>query len=100
MELVDVTIDLRDDMSLKMPRAHTPVGWITFGLHEDIDEALIVALNGMLDLMTEVFNYSRKEAMALANLVVDLRITQVVNGVRGVHAVLPHGAVLNTIPTV
>jgi hypothetical protein len=28
----------------------------------------------------------------LPGLVVDLRITQVVNGVRGVHAVLPHDA--------
>ena len=32
-------------------------------------------------------------ALALASLVVDLRITQVVNGVRGVHALLPHGAI-------
>ena len=31
--------------------------------------------------------------MALASLVVDMRITQIVNQVRGVHAVLPHGAV-------
>jgi acetamidase/formamidase len=30
--------------------------------------------------------------MALASLLVDLRVTQVVNGVRGIHAVLPHGA--------
>ncbi|MFZ5824841.1 MAG: acetamidase/formamidase family protein, partial [Bacillota bacterium] len=93
MEVVDITIDLRDDMPLRMPRAHTPVGWIAFGLHEDLDEAVVIAMNGMLDLMTELFNYNRKEALALANLVVDLRITQVVNGVRGVHAVLPHGAV-------
>ena len=47
----------------------------------------------MLDLMSEQFDLQRKEALALASLVVDLRITQVVNGVRGVHAVLPHGAV-------
>lgn len=40
--------------------------------------------------------YSREWApsrtAALANLTVDLRITQLVNGVRGVHALLPHGA--------
>ena len=34
----------------------------------------------------------RRDALALASVVVDLRITQVVNGVVGVHAVLPHGA--------
>jgi len=47
----------------------------------------------MLRLMNELFGYGRKEALALASLVVDLRITQIVNGVRGVHAVLPHGAI-------
>ena len=30
-----------------------------------------------------------KEAVAIASLTVDLRITQMVNGVRGVHALLP-----------
>jgi acetamidase/formamidase len=33
------------------------------------------------------------EAMALASVAVDLRITQIVNGVQGVHAVLSHGAI-------
>ena len=34
-----------------------------------------------------------KEAIALASLIVDLRITQIVNGIKGVHAVLPKKAV-------
>jgi hypothetical protein len=34
-----------------------------------------------------------KEALSLASPVVNLRVTQVVNGVRDVHAILPHGAV-------
>jgi acetamidase/formamidase len=36
----------------------------------------------------------RAEALAMAGIVVDLRVTQVANGVKGVHAVLPHGAIL------
>jgi len=35
---------------------------------------------------------SSHQAVGLASLLVDLRITQIVNGVRGVHAVLPHSA--------
>jgi len=31
--------------------------------------------------------------MALARVVVDLRVTQMVNLVQGVHAVLPHGTI-------
>ncbi len=53
-----------------------------------------IALEAMLDLMGERHGLDRGEALALASLVVDLRITQVVNGVQGVHAVLPHDALV------
>jgi acetamidase/formamidase len=92
MERVPLTFHLRDHLCLTTPRAHTPAGWITFGFHEDLDEAAYVALEAMLDLMNEHYGLSRREALALASLVVNLRITQIVNGTRGVHAVLPHGA--------
>jgi acetamidase/formamidase len=93
MELVDLTFRLRDDVRLTTPRANTPVGWITLGFDEDLNEATVLALIAMLDLMTELYGLSRPDALALASLVVDFRITQVVNGVRGVHALLPHGAI-------
>ena len=92
MERVQLTLTLHPDLHLTTPRARTPVGWLTFGFHEDLDEAMLIALDAMLDLMGEMHGLGRREAMALASLVVDLRITQVVNGVRGVHAVLPYGA--------
>ena len=47
----------------------------------------------MVRLMGELYQLTPKEALALASLVMDLRITQVVNGVRGVHALLPHDAI-------
>lgn len=92
MERVELTFHLRDDLHLSTPRAHTPLGWLTFGLHEDLNEAVIIAIDAMLDLMHELHGLERKAAFALASLVVDLRITQIVNGIRSVHAVLPHGA--------
>jgi len=93
MELVDLTFRLRDDVRLTTPRANTPAGWVALGFHEDLNEATVLALIAMLDLMTELYGLSRPDALALASLVVDFRITQVVNGVRGVHALLPHGAI-------
>lgn len=93
MERVTVTFTLLEEMRLSMPRAKTPAGWIACGFHEDLNEATKQALSGILDLMVELYGCSRNEAINLASLVVDLRITQLVNGVRGVHAVLPHGAV-------
>jgi acetamidase/formamidase len=96
MEQVAVTFDLRDNMPLQMLRAETPAGWICFGIHEDLNQATTFAISGMLDLL-EQRGYQRKEAMMLASLVVDLHVTQIVNQVKGVHAILPHAA-LDTCP--
>lgn len=93
MERVEITFSLHKDMPIRYPRANTPAGWLTLGLHEDLNEATYLALEEMLDLMREQYGYERREALAIASLTVDLRITQIVNGVRGVHAVLPHGAI-------
>ena len=62
--------------------------WLTFGFDEDLDEAAALALDGMLELMGREHGLERADALALASVVVDLRVTQVVNGVQGVHAVL------------
>ncbi len=91
MEQVDLTFALLPDLQLTTPRADTPIGWLTFGFHEDLNEATMRALEAMVDLMVEQYGLERLEALGLASLVVDLRITQIVNQVRGVHAVLPHG---------
>jgi acetamidase/formamidase len=93
MERVEVEIDLHPDLHLSMPRAKSAVGWMTFGFHTDINEAWAQATEEMLKLMSEQFGLSTKSALGLASLVVDLRITQLVNGVRGVHAILPHGVI-------
>lgn len=93
MDLVDITLIVRDDIQLKMPRAHTPSGWITFGFNEDLNIATAVALNEMVELIKEFYTIGKAEALALASVAVDLRITQVVNGVKGVHAILPHGSI-------
>lgn len=92
IERVDLTFQLYDDLPLTTPRARTDTAWITFGFHEDLNEATMIALEAMLELMGKQYGVSRTEALALASLVVDLRVTQIVNQVRGVHAVIEDGA--------
>jgi acetamidase/formamidase len=89
---IDITFQLLPDLHLSTPRANTPAGWLTFGFHEDLNEATMIALAAMLDLMSEQYGMARHEALGMASLLVDLRVTQIVNQVRGVHALLPHGA--------
>jgi acetamidase/formamidase len=89
MERVEVTLTVVDEPALTMPRARTEEGWLTFGLDENIEEAIAIAIDQMLDLLVER-GFQRKQAMAFASVVVDVRVTQLVNGVVGAHAVLPH----------
>src|ERR1700733_3121110 len=70
----------------------TPSGRITFGFSSDLNQATIAALDAMLAWMQRLLGLQKVEALALASVVVNLRVTQVANEVWGVHAVLPHGA--------
>jgi acetamidase/formamidase len=79
-------------MKITTPRALTQTCWLTFGFDESLNVAAQTALEGMLDLMVEQYGLTRPDALALASVVMDLRITQIANKVFGVHAVLPHDA--------
>jgi acetamidase/formamidase len=93
LERLELTLTVRDDPRLETPIAWTPGAWLTFGFHEDLDEAAAIATDAMLDLMGRELGLGRRDALAFASVVVDLRVTQVVNGVKGVHAVLAHDAI-------
>jgi acetamidase/formamidase len=88
-----LTFDLRADLPLTTPIANTPAGWVTLGFHENLEEALLIALEAMLDLLKRLHHLERLDALALASTAVDFRVTQMVNTLKGVHALLPHGAI-------
>jgi acetamidase/formamidase len=92
MERVRLRLDVRDDLPLRTPIARTEEAWIVLGLDEDLDDAAFHAVDGMVGLIVAELGLDRRDALALASVVVDLRVTQVVNVVKGVHAVLRHDA--------
>jgi acetamidase/formamidase len=83
-----LTLDVRDDLPLEWPCARIDGAWVTFGFDEDLNAAALVATHGMVALMQREHGLDAAEALALASVVVDLRVTQIVNGSVGVHAVL------------
>jgi acetamidase/formamidase len=83
-----VTLDLRDDLELTAPIARIDGAWLTFGFDEHLGLAAKAAADGMLELIEREHGLARPDALALASVVVDLRVTQVVNERLGVHAVL------------
>ena len=89
-----LTLDLRDDLQLEWPCARIDGAWLTFGFDADLTAAAWKASDGMLALIEREHGLERSEALAFASVVVDLRVTQLVNGVLGVHAVLRDDALL------
>ncbi|HET7567908.1 MAG TPA: hypothetical protein VFJ91_07950 [Gaiellaceae bacterium] len=87
-----LSFELRD-LELRSPIARTADSWLAFGFDEDLDLAAEQALETMLDLIERELGTARNEALALASVAVDLRVTQVVNQVKGVHAVLHDDAI-------
>ena len=78
----------RDDMKLVWPRAETPTHVITMAFDPDLDTAVVVALRQLLDVIEAATGIGRQEAYALASLAADVRVTQVVNGNKGIHVML------------
>jgi acetamidase/formamidase len=87
-----VTLALAAGQPLPAIHAQGPAGRITFGFSPDLNEAMGDALDAMVTWLAASYGASRAEALALASVAADLRVTQVANGTWGVHAVLPDGA--------
>jgi acetamidase/formamidase len=79
---------VRKDMHLKWPRAETPTHFITMGIHEDLTEATKMATREMIDFLVTEKHLNRDEAYMLTSVAADLLITQVVDGNKGVHAMI------------
>jgi acetamidase/formamidase len=93
LECGQLTVDLRDDLELRMPIARTADAWLAFGFDRDLDVAAELATETMLDLIEREHRTDRKHALALASVAVDLHVTQLVNDAKGVHAILRDEAV-------
>ena len=92
VERAQLTLGL-SELELRWPVARTSDAWIGFGFDEDLDLAAEHAIGSILDLMERELQIDRQYATALASVSVDLHVTQIVNGSKGVHAVLRDGAI-------
>jgi len=82
-------LTVRKDMKLRWPRAETPTHYITMGLDEDLNEAARRAAKEMIDYLVSERGLSHDDAYMLTSAAVDLHVTQLVDHVKGVHAMLP-----------
>jgi len=80
-----------NDPLCRFPRAETPTHWISMGLNEDLDQAMKQALREMIALICARTSLSAGQAYQTCSLAVDFRVTQTVNGEKGVHGMLRKG---------
>jgi len=81
---------VRNDLKLTWPRAETATHWIVMGLNSNLEEAMKMAVRETILFITQRFpKLSREEAYMIASVAVDYHVTQVVDGIKGIHGMIP-----------
>jgi acetamidase/formamidase len=84
-----VEVLLHKDVRLRWPRAETETHYMSMGLHTDLDEAARIAVLEMVEFLVDRHGISREDAYVLCSVALDLRVTQIVDGTKGIHGMLP-----------
>ena len=90
-EEAELQFVVRKDMKLSYPLAETSTHWIVMGFHQDLDEAMKMAIREAISFLQEKKGLTREEAYSLCSLAVDFHVTQVVDGDKGIHGMIPKG---------
>ncbi|HUK86814.1 MAG TPA: acetamidase/formamidase family protein [Terriglobales bacterium] len=80
---------VRKDLRIKYPRAETTTHYIAMGFDDDLSEAARIAVRNMIDFLVEEKHLSRDDAYMLTSVAGDVDITELVDGNKGVHVMLP-----------
>ena len=80
---------LHKGKTMAWPRGETPSHFIAMGLDPDVNVAIKLATQEALDFLVTAKGLSRDDAYMLISCAVDLHITQLVDGTKGVHAMIP-----------
>jgi len=78
---------------LAFPRAVTPTHYIAMGMDPDLDDAAKQALRDMIRWLVEMKGWKPDEAYVFCSLACDLHVTQLVDGNKGVHAMVARNLV-------
>ena len=82
---------VRKDMKIEWPFIETQTHWISVGLHEDLNVAMVNATREAVDWLAnqKMVPMTRYEAYALVSMAGDCRVSQVVDVRKGVHCMIP-----------
>ncbi len=89
MREVRIQVVLHKQKKLGWPMAETDTDWIAIGLDRDLGKAMVLAARNAIGFLVERAGLTAADAYALCSIAVSFRVTQVVDIVRGVHALIP-----------
>jgi len=79
---------VRKDLALRFPTAETQSHFITMGMDPDLDVAAKQAVRRMIDLLANRVGLAREAAYRACSIAAELRVTQLVDGNKGIHAMM------------
>jgi acetamidase/formamidase len=82
-------LSVRRDLAIEWPMAVTPTHLMTMAFDEDLDGAARLAMRAMIRLLQDHYAMPFHDAYRLCSIAADMRVTQFVNGNRGIHVMLP-----------
>ncbi|KAM3096435.1 acetamidase/formamidase family protein [Phormidesmis sp. 146-35] len=80
------------DMKLSTPMGETKEAWYAMGLDKDLDEAMKKSVREYLRIVNEQYGLTKPDALLYASAAIDFEVSQVVDIVKGIHAVIPKQA--------
>jgi acetamidase/formamidase len=89
MKELRIQVILHKQKNLAWPVAETDSHWIIMGLDKDLNAAMTLAARNAIKFLATRAKISELDAYALCSVAVSFRVTQVVDIVRGVHALIP-----------
>jgi len=96
-ELV-IRYDLRKAVPLTGPLVETATEWIGFGFSDNLDDALVRCLRGLIGWLHAAAGLTESEAYALCSLAVSFRVTQYANQLGSAYSSVPAKAVHGRVP--
>ena len=89
MQEMRIQVILHKQKNFAWPVAETDTHWIIVGLDKDLNVAMASAARNAIKFLATRAKLSELDAYALCSIAVSFRVTQVVDIVRGVHAMIP-----------
>jgi acetamidase/formamidase len=89
MKEMRIHVFLHKQKNFAWPIAETSTHWILLGLDKDLNTAMQMAARNAIKFLSARAKISDLDAYGLCSIAVSFRVTQVVDIVRGVHAMIP-----------